>query len=77
LPTTGFRQYRRADSGSYFQDTLKTSLCALRLFPTADGPGNNYPNPLPTAQERPRLALFGDKRGIGEPITGQSTVGNS
>jgi hypothetical protein len=25
----------RAQSGTSFQDTLKTSLCAIRLFPTA------------------------------------------
>ena len=29
--------------GVCLQDTLKTSLCAPRLFPTADGPAGSYP----------------------------------
>jgi len=27
------------------QDTLETSLCALRLFPTAEGPDNRQATP--------------------------------
>jgi hypothetical protein len=33
-------------SGTALQDTLKTSLCAIRLFPTAECPARQYLTPL-------------------------------
>jgi hypothetical protein len=34
-PCSRLRWYQGSGSGTCFQDTLKTSLCANRLFPTA------------------------------------------
>jgi hypothetical protein len=39
-------------SGSCLQDTLKTSLCVNRLFPTADCPANSYPIPPSNVDHR-------------------------
>ena len=36
----------REASGTCVQDTFETSLCTLRLFPTAEGPAHRYPTPL-------------------------------
>jgi hypothetical protein len=33
------------EPGTCCQDTLKTSVCALPLFPTAEGPVNRHPAP--------------------------------
>ena len=33
-------------SGTGLQDTFKTSMCTLRLFPTAEGPADSHPTPL-------------------------------
>jgi hypothetical protein len=39
-----------------WRDTLKTSVCALPLFPTAEGPANRFPAPHLTLASRTSAA---------------------
>jgi len=58
--------------GTCCQDTLKPSVCALPLFPTAEGPVSRYPTP--------HLTLGSTSPGKEEaafPVQDYQAVGNS